>query len=81
MDLPATVAPLILRGVALLGIDSNYAPLALREEAWSRLALDLDIAKLDSMTTEIALDGAIEQARKLMAGQARGRTVVRTRLG
>jgi acrylyl-CoA reductase (NADPH) len=81
MDLPATVAPLILRGVALLGIDSNYAPLALREEAWSRLARDLDIAKLDAMTTEIALAGAIEQAQRLMAGQVRGRTVVRTRLG
>jgi acrylyl-CoA reductase (NADPH) len=81
MDLPATVAPLILRGVALLGIDSNYAPLALREEAWSRLARDLDVAKLDAMTTEIPLSGAIEQAQRLMAGQARGRTVVRTRLG
>jgi acrylyl-CoA reductase (NADPH) len=81
MDLPATVAPLILRGVALLGIDSNYAPLALREEAWSRLARDLDIAKLDAITTEIPLDAAIEQAQRLMAGQARGRTVVRTRLG
>lgn len=81
MDLPATVAPLILRGVALLGIDSNYAPLPLREEAWSRLARDLDIAKLDAMTTEIPLSGAIEQAQRLMAGQVRGRTVVRTRLG
>jgi len=81
MDLPATVAPLILRGVALLGIDSNYAPLALREQAWSRLARDLDTAKLDALTTEIALAGAIEQAQRLMAGQVRGRTVVRTRLG
>ena len=81
MDLPATVAPLILRGVALLGIDSNYAPLALREEAWSRLARDLDTAKLDAMTTEIPLSGAIDQAQRLMAGQVRGRTVVRTRLG
>jgi acrylyl-CoA reductase (NADPH) len=81
MDLPATVAPLILRGVALLGIDSNYAPLALREQAWTRLARDLDTAKLDALTTEIALAGAIEQAQRLMAGQVRGRTVVRTRLG
>jgi acrylyl-CoA reductase (NADPH) len=79
MDLPATVAPLILRGVALLGIDSNYAPLALREEAWSRLARDLDTAKLDAMTTEITLSAAIEQAQRLMAGQAHGRTVVRVR--
>jgi acrylyl-CoA reductase (NADPH) len=79
MDLPATVAPLILRGVALLGIDSNYAPLALREEAWSRLAHDLDTAKLDGMTTEIPLAAAVEHAQKLMAGQAHGRIVVRTR--
>jgi acrylyl-CoA reductase (NADPH) len=79
MDLPATVAPLILRGVALLGIDSNFAPLALREQAWSRLARDLDIAKLDAMTTEIPLTAAVEHAQRLMAGQARGRVVVRTR--
>jgi acrylyl-CoA reductase (NADPH) len=76
MDLPATVAPLILRGVALLGIDSAFAPLTLREEAWSRLARDLDTAKLDAMTTAIGLDDAIEYAGRLMAGQARGRTVV-----
>ena len=79
MDLPATVAPLILRGVALLGIDSNYAPLPLREEAWSRLARDLDTARLDAMTTEIPLSSAIEHAQRLMAGQARGRVVVKTR--
>lgn len=79
MDLPATVAPLILRGVALLGIDSNFAPIALREQAWSRLARDLDTVKLDAMTTEIPLTAAIEHAQRLMAGQARGRVVVRTR--
>ena len=79
MDLPATVAPLILRGVALLGIDSNFAPIALREQAWSRLARDLDPAKLEAMTTEIPLTDAIDYARRLMAGQARGRVVVRTR--
>jgi acrylyl-CoA reductase (NADPH) len=78
MDLPATVAPLILRGVALLGIDSAFAPLALREEAWSRLARDLDPAKLESVTTEIPLSGAIEHAQQLMAGQVRGRFVVKT---
>jgi acrylyl-CoA reductase (NADPH) len=78
MDLPATVAPLILRGVALLGIDSNYAPLALREEAWSRLARDLDPAKLEAVTTQIPLSAAIEHAQRLMAGQARGRVVVKT---
>lgn len=79
MDLPATVAPLILRGVALLGIDSNFAPIALRQQAWARLARDLDTAKLDAMTTEIPLTAAIGHAQRLMAGQARGRVVVRTR--
>ena len=78
MDLPASVAPFILRGVALLGVDSVMAPMALREEAWSRLARDLDAKLLESMTTEIALDEAIEAAQKLMAGQVRGRIVVRT---
>jgi len=76
-DFPATVMPFILRGVALLGVVSVMVPLALREEAWSRLARDLDPKLLDSMTTEVALDGAIEAAGKLIAGQARGRTVVR----
>jgi acrylyl-CoA reductase (NADPH) len=79
MDFPATVAPFILRGIALLGVESVTAPLALREEAWSRLARDLDPAKLDAMTTEIALAAAVEHAQKLMAGQVRGRIVVRTR--
>ena len=77
-DLPATVMPFILRGVALLGVDSVMAPLALREEAWSRLARDLDIAKLDTMTTEITLDQAIDAAARLMRGEVRGRIVVRT---
>jgi acrylyl-CoA reductase (NADPH) len=79
MDLPATVAPFILRGVTLAGIDSVMAPLALREQAWSRLARDLDPAKLEAITTEIPLSQAIEGAQKLMAGQVRGRIVVRTR--
>ncbi|MBC5763296.1 acrylyl-CoA reductase (NADPH) [Ramlibacter albus] len=79
MDFPATVAPFILRGVALLGVDSVMAPRALREQAWSRLARDLDVALLDEMTTEIGLDGAIDAAQKLMAGQVRGRYVVKTR--
>ena len=78
MDLPASVAPFILRGIALLGIDSVMAPLALREQAWSRLAQDLDRGKLDAMTTEIALGDAIPHAQRLMAGQVRGRIVVRT---
>ena len=77
-DLPATVMPFILRAVALLGVDSVMAPLALRERAWSRLAQDLDPAKLDAITTEVPLSGAIEQAQQLMAGKVRGRIVVRT---
>jgi acrylyl-CoA reductase (NADPH) len=79
MDFPATVAPFILRGVSLLGVDSVMAPLALREQAWERLARDLDPALLDTMTTEIGLDEAIAAAQRLMAGQVRGRIVVRTR--
>jgi acrylyl-CoA reductase (NADPH) len=76
-DLPATVMPFILRGVTLAGVDSVMAPIARRREAWSRLATDLDATLLESMTTETGLDGAIEAAQKLMAGQVRGRTVVK----
>lgn len=79
MDLPATVAPFILRGVTLAGVDSVMAPLAQREQAWARLARDLDAAKLDAMTTEVALPQAVGEAGRLMAGQVRGRIVVRTR--
>lgn len=78
MDLPATVAPFILRGITLYGIDSVMAPIARREEAWSRLARDLDPKLLETMTTEIPLGGAIEAAQKLLAGQVRGRIVVKT---
>ena len=78
MDLPATVAPFILRGVALLGVDSVMAPMALREQAWERLARDLSPRLLESMTTEIGLDDVIAAAQKLMAGQVRGRIVVKT---
>jgi len=78
MDLPGTVLPFILRGVALLGVDSVMAPLALRQEAWSRLAADLDPRLLESITTELPLSGAISAARDLMDGKVRGRIVVRT---
>jgi acrylyl-CoA reductase (NADPH) len=81
MDLPGSVAPFILRGVALLGVDSVMAPLALRDNAWNRLARDLDADKLDAITTEVSLDDAIDAARRLMDGQVRGRIVVRTRAG
>jgi acrylyl-CoA reductase (NADPH) len=78
MDLPASVAPFILRGVALLGVDSVMAPMPLREQAWSRLARDLDPKRLDTITSEIPLAGAVEAAHQLMAGQVRGRIVVKT---
>jgi acrylyl-CoA reductase (NADPH) len=78
MDLPASVAPFILRGVALLGVDSVMAPIHLREQAWLRLSRDLDPRLLESMTTEIGLDEAVAAAHKLMAGQVRGRYVVKT---
>ena len=77
-DLPGTVMPFILRGVALLGVESVTEPIARRQEAWSRLARDLDPARLDAITTEVPLDGAIEAARELLAGKVRGRIVVRT---
>ena len=76
MDFPATVAPFILRGVTLSGIDSVMAPLAVRLQAWERLARDLDVAKLEAMTREITLAQAIEVAAELLQGQVRGRVVV-----
>jgi acrylyl-CoA reductase (NADPH) len=79
MDLPGTVAPFILRAVSLIGVDSVMAPLAAREKAWARLAQDLDPAKLDAITTEVALTDATDAAKRLMDGQVRGRIVVRTR--
>ena len=78
LDLPGTVMPFILRSVALLGVDSVHAPLALRQQAWGRLARDLDPTLLESMTTEIGLDEAIASAARLMKGEVRGRIVVRT---
>ncbi len=76
MDFPATVAPFILRGVALLGVNSVTAPLARRELAWQRLATDLDLHKLDAMTAEITLGQVMTVAPEILAGQIRGRTVV-----
>ena len=78
-DLPATVMPFILRGVSLVGINSVYCPLPLRLEAWRRLASDLDLDLLDSLTTTVGLDGAIGVAERIMAGEVRGRTVVDVR--
>ncbi len=77
MDLPSSVAPFILRGVCLLGIDSVMAPIELRREAWNRLARDLDPAKLTQITQEIPLEGVIDAGAKVLAGQVRGRLVVK----
>jgi acrylyl-CoA reductase (NADPH) len=79
MDLPATVAPFILRGVSLLGIDSVIAPLAVRNKAWQRLATDLDRQKLAQMVEEIRLDGVIAMGKKIVQGGVRGRLVVQIR--
>lgn len=76
MDFPSSVAPFILRGVTLYGIDSVMAPLAVRLEAWQRLAQDLDIAKLDEISREIGLNEAIAVGAELLEGKVRGRVVV-----
>ena len=76
MDFPSSVAPFILRGVTLYGIDSVMAPLPVREEAWGRLGRDLEIAKLDEITREIALGEAIAVGAELLEGKVRGRVVV-----
>lgn len=77
MDFPATVAPFILRGVTLAGIDSVMRPKADRLEAWRRLGTDLPVAKLDLITHGITLAEAIPMAQQLLDGRVRGRVVVR----
>ena len=77
MDLPTSVAPFILRGVSLLGIDSVMCPLPRRKEAWKRLETDLDRSKLAAMTTEIPLSEVIGTAPKIFSGGVRGRIVVK----
>jgi acrylyl-CoA reductase (NADPH) len=76
MDFPSTVAPFILRGITLAGIDSVMAPITVRERAWQRLATDLDRSALERMTREISLAQAIPAAAEILAGQVRGRLVV-----
>ncbi|WP_283773229.1 MDR family oxidoreductase [Craterilacuibacter sp. RT1T] len=76
MDFPATVAPFILRGVTLVGIDSVMCPRPERLEAWRRLGTDLDISKLEMISTEISLAEAIPYAFKLINGEIRGRVIV-----
>jgi acrylyl-CoA reductase (NADPH) len=78
MDLPSSVAPFILRGVCLLGIDSVMCPIELRKQAWSRLASDLDRSKLAEITHEINLDEVIAAGPRILGGQVRGRIVVKT---
>jgi acrylyl-CoA reductase (NADPH) len=77
MDLPSSVAPFILRGVCLLGIDSVMCPIERRRIAWSRLVSDLDRAKLSDITHEIDLSQVIDFGAKILAGQVRGRIVVK----
>jgi acrylyl-CoA reductase (NADPH) len=77
MDLPSSVAPFILRGVCLLGIDSVMCPIDRRKVAWERLARDLDRAKLSEITSEISLDQVIGLAPQILAGDVRGRIVVK----
>jgi acrylyl-CoA reductase (NADPH) len=77
MDLPSSVAPFILRGVCLLGIDSVMCPIGLRKAAWTRLASDLDKAKLAEITHESGLDQVIGAGASILAGQVRGRIVVK----
>ena len=76
MGFPATVAPFILRGVTLVGIDSVMVPKAERIEAWRRLARDLDAGLLETMTRRIALEEVPQVAEDLIAGRVRGRVIV-----
>jgi acrylyl-CoA reductase (NADPH) len=76
MDLPTSVAPFILRGVKLIGVDSVMCPKPRREKAWARLASDLDMSKLDALTTHIKLDDVIATGADIIAGKVRGRVVV-----
>ena len=76
MDLPASVAPFILRGVTLAGIDSVMCPKPLREEAWARLATDLDRSKLAALTATAGLEDAPSIGEAILAGEVRGRVVI-----
>ena len=78
MDLPASVAPFILRGVSLLGINSVYTKIERRRQAWERLARDLERGKLQMMTKSIRLEDVPHAAEEILAGRVRGRLVVET---
>ncbi len=77
MDLPTSVAPFILRGVSLLGVDSVMCKMERRKEAWKRLAIDLDRKKLFAMVAEMPLEKVTENAAAILAGKVRGRIVVK----
>jgi acrylyl-CoA reductase (NADPH) len=76
LDLPGSVAPFILRGITLCGIESVHRPMAPRLEAWDRLAKDLDPARLEAITEEIGLGEAAAKAAQILQGTVRGRLVV-----
>jgi acrylyl-CoA reductase (NADPH) len=76
MDFPGSVAPFILRGVTLVGINSVTCPMAKRKVAWDALAKDFDVGKLDALTRVIGLGDVFEAAEEILAGRLRGRTVV-----
>jgi acrylyl-CoA reductase (NADPH) len=79
MDLPTSVAPFILRGVTLIGIDSVMCPMELRQQAWRRLEIELDRGKIAAMTSEIGLANVIDAGARIIDGQVRGRIVVKVR--
>jgi acrylyl-CoA reductase (NADPH) len=76
MDLPSSVAPFILRGVTLAGVESVYCPRPKRLKAWERLASDLDVAKLHSTVTQAKLGDVLTLGPQILKGQVRGRVVV-----
>jgi acrylyl-CoA reductase (NADPH) len=76
MDLPGSVAPFILRGVSLIGIDSVMCPKPRREEAWRRLASDLDLTKLKAIRVDASLSDLPRLAAEIVEGKVRGRVVV-----
>ncbi|MGA9894898.1 MAG: oxidoreductase, partial [Xanthobacteraceae bacterium] len=77
MDLPTSVAPFILRGVSLLGIDSVMCPLPLRQKAWQHLETDLDGSKIAAIVSEIGLADVIAAGGRIVEGKVRGRIVVK----
>jgi acrylyl-CoA reductase (NADPH) len=79
MDLPTSVAPFILRGVTLIGIDSVMCPMDLRQQAWRRLESELDRGKIAAMTSEIGLANVVDAGARIINGQVRGRIVVKVR--